>query len=214
MPGLHERLDAQRKATQDLHGLVTRLESTMKQAISHTQDATMHRLESEFHLMFRRIRESTTDFFSEESSPPPNSTRETTETTTVNSTRSPLNTLPLMPITYSSICQLYNHWNGEGEYGSTCAGGISKLESEKGSTWRRNWDNAANKRLSKVKAIVAAIRRESNEKNISITEVITMWEDIYSGECKGKISNFHAWAVKNNKLELKKARGKSAAESN
>ena len=187
LPGLHERFDAQRKATEDLHGLVSGLESRLTEAILKTQDATMYRLESEFHLMFRRIRGTPNVGAHDDSAPSPsNATRETA----LNASPVELNTLPLMPITYSSLSALYNHWTGEGEYENMYAGGISKLESEKGSKWRKSWDNAANKRLSKVKAFVSAIKDEGTEKNLSVAEVLQCGMISIVGNAKERFQTF------------------------
>ena len=60
---------------------------------------------------------------------------------------------------------------------------------------------------------MSAIKDEGTEKNLSVAEVIAMWDDIYCGECKGKISNFHDWAVRSGKVRLKRARGKSRNEN-
>lgn len=83
------------------------------------------------------------------------------------------------------------------------------LEEEQGLSWRKTWDNSANKRLSKMKAIVLAIQREASGSNTSAIHVVEVWEDVYSVECKGKLSNFHAWLIENGKIEVKKARGRS-----
>lgn len=213
LPGVHERLDAQRKATEDIHGLLRNLEVTIKDCINSSQDNTMERLESEINLMFRRIRSPLTEDTIDESRINQSSSRNTHPNH--NSQVSPSNgnsagaQLPTIPITYSSLHQLYNHWNGEGEYMNMYEGGIARLESEKGASWRKTWDNSANKRLSKLKSIISAIQRESIDSGTPITDVLSLWEDIYSGRCNGKLSNFHSWGVENGKISLKKARGKA-----
>lgn len=208
LPGLHERLDAQRKATEDLHGLITRLESTVKAAIEKTEDSTMERLETEFHHMFRRIRGPPTDAPDDDQNKERD--RDTMADTTIHRQNNHTS-LPMLPITYPTIHQLYDHWMGGGEYVHGYPGGISQIEKEKGSSWRKDWDNGAKKRLSKVKGIIAAIEHEAQNSNGTIDEVIDKWESIYTGECNGKISNFHEWAVRNGKLEIKKARGRNKA---
>lgn len=216
LPGVHERLDAQRKATEDLHGLVSRLESTMKDCIErNTQDVTIHRLESEINSMFRRMRGQMQEGGAEPFQMHPEliPTNRTIDGNTSPNRGNNNNQVPTIPITYSSIRQLYDHWNGEGEYENMFPGGIAKLELEKGSSWRKTWDNSANKRFSKVKGIISAIHYESTESSISITDVLSIWEDIYVGECNGKISNFHAWVVRHGKIAAKKARGKSRQQS-
>ena len=210
LPGVHERLDAQRKATEDLHGIVCRLETKMDGCIESTQNSTLLRVETEANLMFRRIRGSARDENIESMDTEETAPRNCTSAVNSPNRTTIVNHLPIIPITYSSLCQLYDHWRGEGEYANIYEGGISRLESEKGSSWRRTWDNSANKRLSKVKSIVLAIQHESTQNEMSIADVLAMWEDIYSRHCNGKLSNFHAWAVENGKIALKKARGKSS----
>ena len=114
-----------------------------------------------------------------------------------------------MPITYRSLQQLYNHWIGGGEFQQMYAGGINKVETEMGGKWSKDWDNGAKKRLSKVKAIIFAMESESKAQNESIAAVCTKWSKVYDGLCKGQLSNFHSWLVKEGKVQLKKARGKS-----
>lgn len=212
LPGVHERLDAQRKATEDIHGLLRHLEYTMKDCIESSQDSTMERLETEINLMFKRIRApGAEDRVQDERVASPSrdhSPNHTAQVTPANATCAGAQ-FPTMPITYSSLHQLYDHWNGDGEYRNMYEGGIARLESEKGPSWRKSWDNSANKRLSKLKSIVSAIQRESMESGMSITDILSLWGDIYSGPCNGKLSNFHTWAVANGKVLLKKARGKS-----
>lgn len=207
LPGVHERLDANRKSTEDLVGKVTELTSTLKASLENSQDFSMQRLESEINLMLRRIRDPS---FLDGSIEPTETfpvTQQIQEQPRINNRNS--NQLPTIPITYSSLHQLFNHWNGFGEYENIYPGGISMLEEEQGSSWRKTWDNSANKRLSKMKAIVSAIQREASGSNTSAIHVVEVWEDVYSVECKGKLSNFHAWLIENGKIELKKARGRS-----
>ena len=204
LPGVHERLDANRKTTEDLVGKVNELTSTVIASLEKSQDFSMERLESEINLMLRRIRDTSPQDESVQEIEPSRITEVAQEQTRFP----PMVQHPIIPITYSSLHQLFNHWNGLGEYENMYPGGISRLETEKGSSWRKTWDNSAKKRLSKVKAIISAIEREASENNTSRICVVEMWEDVYSTECKGKLSNFHTWAVGNGMIQLKKARGR------
>jgi hypothetical protein len=212
LPGVHERLDANRKTTEDLVGKVTELTSTVMASIENSRDFSMERLESEINLMLRRIREPLTE--DEETNVDSTAVNPPIQEQVTNNNLSNCNTLPTIPTTYNSLHQLHNHWNGDGEYENMYPGGIARLEESKGSSWRKNWDNSANKRLSKMKAIVTAIQREASENHITSTEVLEMWEEIYSIDCKGKLSNFHSWAVSNGKIVPKKARGRSCDMQN
>jgi hypothetical protein len=213
LPGVHERLDANRKTTEDLVGKVTELTSTVIASIENSRDFSMQRLESEINLMLQRIRDPSIQDVNGQSG-------HRTITQGTRPERSPPNSqtnhteYPTIPITYVSLHQLYNHWTGEDDFENMYPGGIARLEHEKGSSWRKTWDNSANKRLSKLKAIVLAIEREAANNNISPNQVLQTWEDIYSIDCKGKLSNFHSWAVGNGKIELKKARGRSGDSPN
>jgi hypothetical protein len=148
LPGLHERLDAQRKAQEKMFELYSQLDETMKESI-HTSiqsssDANIQRFASEVNLMFKRMQRSAES--DDSSSYIPEITQQHTGTTITNAdTRTMSSHLPTIPITYSSLYQLYSHWNGCGEYENLHPGGIAKLEEQKGSTWRKNWDNSANK---------------------------------------------------------------------
>lgn len=208
LPGVHERLDANRKTTEDLVGKVTELTSTVIASIENSHDFSMQRLESEINLMLRRIRDPSIQDVNDQADYT-TITQETPERSRPNSQTNHNEEFPTIPITYASLHQLYSHWTGGDEYENMYPGGIARLEHEKGSSWRKTWDNSANKRLSKMKAIVLAIEREATDNNISPTEVLQSWEDIYSKDCKGKLSNFHSWAVGSGKIELKKARGRS-----
>ena len=212
LPGVHERLDVHQKTSEDIHGIVSRIERTQQESIErNTQDSAIHLLESEINSMFRRIRSSIHEGITESPSIHQQATSpiRTEHTRIPEFARNNVNELPTIPITYSSIHQLYDHWNGEGEYEYIYSGGIARLESEKGSSWRKSWDNSANKRLSKVKAIISAIHNESKANNMPIADVLTTWESVYSDDCNGKISNFHAWVVANGKIQVKRARGKA-----
>lgn len=218
LPGVHDRLDAHMKVTEDVHGIVSRVESKMNDSMErNTQDVTIHRLESEINSMFRRMRGEmlgdSGESFQKQPQESTTTNRRIDHGNTLPNSGNTRNQVPTMPITYSSIRQLYDHWNGEGDFENVIPGGIAKLEFEQGCSWRKTWDNSANKRLSKVKGIILAIQNESTENSMSIADVITAWEEIYVGECNGKISNFHAWTVRNGKIAAKKARGKSRQRS-
>lgn len=212
LPGVHERLDAQRKATEDLHILVEKFEGNMRSAIQHVRDETLNRLEIELHRMFRRINGNGSENEMEiDRSVTGTSGQDGIVEKLTNSPSASIHR-PFMPITYRNLEQLHNHWVGGGEYEHVYPGGIQTLEAEMGAKWRCNWKNAANKRLSKVKAIILAIENESKVQHQPVSTVLADWEDIYSGICKGKISNFHGWVVEQGKVQVKKARGKSATE--
>ena len=122
LPGVHERLDANRKSTEDLVGKVKELTSTVIASFEKSQDFSMERLESEINLMLRRIRHSSTV---DEGVEEPEMTRiiqPTPETTRVQTTQTQL---PTIPITYSSLHHLFNHWHGLGKYENMYPGGIS-----------------------------------------------------------------------------------------
>lgn len=216
LPGVHERLDGQRKAIQDLQGLVEKLEGTMKSVMQQTRDDTMNRLEIEIHRMFRNIGRNGNSICFNAEDDRSLTMGEISERNDQNCERinhpSVLVNRPFMPITYRSLQQLYNHWIGKGEYEEMYPGGIQKLEVEMGAKWRKNWDNAANKRLSKVKAIISAIESKAKEEHQSVSVVLSTWEDVYGGACKGKLSNFHSWLVEQGKVQVKKARGKFVSE--
>ena len=218
LPGLHVRLDANMKVTEDVYGIVSRFDTKMDDCMERkSRDVTIHRLESEINSMFRRVRGEMLgdrgESFQEQPQESTTTNRRIDHGNTSPNSGNTRNQLPTMPITYSSIRQLYDHWNGEGDFENVIPGGIAKLEQEQGCSWRKTWDNGANKRLSKVKGIISAIQNESTENSMSIADVITAWEEIYRGECNGKISNFHAWTVRNGKIAAKKARGKSRQRS-
>lgn len=111
---------------------------------------------------------------------------------------------------YPRLSDLFDHWFGSGLYEKSVPGGIDLLERHKKSKWRSSFTTAQKKQFCCAKLIVTAMVNISKAEEKELGDVVAAWEDVYQTEAKCRLSNMVDVLQDRAVIVKKKARGKTA----
>ena len=224
LPAVHHRLDATHKATLDLSRTVKNLEEQMGEI-----KAGQHRIESgqekqqnamgQFLVglgrLGRNIQEGVApmDFDEEEEDIGSISESPHVQNTHNQAPQEPRSddgypSLRLLPA-YGNLLQLYQHWNGVGDYRRPDGWTIGKLEETHRSKWRKKWSGAEKSQFSRASRIMLALKEEAERKTKHLDDMAIEWNEtmeVIGG--KFSLSRMITWLDNRSFIDRKKTRGR------
>lgn len=208
LPGIHDRLDAQRKATKDLEEKVTEIGKNVNDTIIQTSRQSFQHFAS-IVSEINTIVQNRPPFEADIQVTPtgPSKEHEGTATTASNEEQNSTVALPEIQPRYDTLMELHDHWFGLGKF----HGGISidELETRHRNKWRKKYTSAQETQFSRAKRIIQAMKAEADQKNIDVHIVASSWSENFENDGRLTFPNVIKWLVENGFLARKKQRGNS-----
>ena len=213
LPGVHDRLDAQRKATIDLEHRLTEMGHRVKDSIIENSKQNFHHIASIFSEINSIIQTRQGQLASASTHGEPDAESTEAVNDDVEPTIQEASQDFLIQQRYESLMHLHNHWFGLAEF--NCSHGISidELERRHRNKWRKKlYTSAHETQFSRAKRIMTAMKAEAEKQKIPVHEIASMWSENFESDGRLKLPNVIKWLVENGHIAKKKQRGCSKSD--